>query len=145
MLLICSSCNSKYLVNSADLKPNGRDVKCFKCNFIWFQEPVLLNEEEKLNQKLYDEKNTKVEDKINENYNSSVPNLPSTYIKENNPSIINSTIILFFLFLSVVFFWLIKNEGGSVLALLQYYIFEFYFNLKLIINDLAKITHNIIN
>ena len=26
MLISCTSCNSKYLVNSADLKPNGRDV-----------------------------------------------------------------------------------------------------------------------
>ena len=37
MLVSCSSCNSKYLVNSADLKPNGRIVQCARCGHNWFQ------------------------------------------------------------------------------------------------------------
>ena len=37
MLVSCSSCNSKYLVNSADLKPDGRTVQCAKCGHNWFQ------------------------------------------------------------------------------------------------------------
>ena len=37
MLLNCPSCKSQYLVNSADLFSNGREVKCIKCNFQWFQ------------------------------------------------------------------------------------------------------------
>ena len=37
MFISCSSCNSKYLVNSADLKPNGRNVQCAKCGHNWFQ------------------------------------------------------------------------------------------------------------
>ena len=44
MLLICSSCNSKYLLNSADLKPKGRNVKCSICGNVWFQEPKLAEE-----------------------------------------------------------------------------------------------------
>ena len=44
MLLACSSCNSKYLVNSADFKPDGRTVKCVKCNHEWFQEPNFIEE-----------------------------------------------------------------------------------------------------
>ena len=48
MLITCSSCNSKYLVNSADLKPNGRIVRCAKCGFDWFQSSDLLEEKKNL-------------------------------------------------------------------------------------------------
>ena len=45
MLLTCSSCNSRYLVNSGDLKPDGRVVRCAKCAHEWFQGPNLSEEE----------------------------------------------------------------------------------------------------
>ena len=45
MLLTCSSCNSKYLVNSADLKPDGKNVKCAVCGHNWFQNTDLDAEE----------------------------------------------------------------------------------------------------
>ena len=45
MLLTCSSCNSRYLVNSADLKPNGRTVRCATCGNEWLQKPNLIEEE----------------------------------------------------------------------------------------------------
>ena len=45
----------------------------------------------------------------------------------------------------VVSFWFIKNEADGIMALLNFYIQEFYFNLKLIINDLTKLIHQIIN
>ena len=48
MLLTCPPCNSKYLVNSADLKPDGRTVRCAKCRFDWFQTPDLNKEEKEL-------------------------------------------------------------------------------------------------
>ena len=38
MLISCNSCNSKYLVNSADLKPDGRTVQCVNCGNQWYQE-----------------------------------------------------------------------------------------------------------
>ena len=44
MLIRCSACNSKYLVNSADLKPDGRMVECASCGHQWYQE--LSTEEE---------------------------------------------------------------------------------------------------
>ena len=47
MLITCSSCNSKYLVNSADLKPNGRAVRCVKCGFDWYQSSDLVEEKKK--------------------------------------------------------------------------------------------------
>ena len=41
MFIQCSACNSKYLVNSADLKPEGRMVECASCSHQWLQEPIL--------------------------------------------------------------------------------------------------------
>ena len=40
MLISCFSCNSKYLLNSADLKPSGRTVKCANCGYQWFEENI---------------------------------------------------------------------------------------------------------
>ena len=45
MLISCTSCNSKYLVNSADLKPDGRTVECANCGNQWYQESTLSEEE----------------------------------------------------------------------------------------------------
>ena len=44
MLISCTSCKSKYLVNSADLKPEGRTVQCAKCGYEWYQN-IVRNEE----------------------------------------------------------------------------------------------------
>ena len=40
MFIQCSDCDFKYIVNSADLKPDGRIVECANCNHRWFQEPL---------------------------------------------------------------------------------------------------------
>ena len=40
MFIQCSVCDYKYIVNSADLKPDGRMVECANCNHRWFQEPL---------------------------------------------------------------------------------------------------------
>ena len=45
MFIVCSNCDFKYLVNSADLKPDGRVVECANCGHQWFQEQ---NEQEPL-------------------------------------------------------------------------------------------------
>ena len=39
MFIVCSKCDFKYLINSADLKPNGRIVECANCHHQWFQDP----------------------------------------------------------------------------------------------------------
>ena len=141
MLLTCSSCNSRYLVNSADLKPNGRTVRCATCGYEWFQEPNLVEEETlKLSvASALNEENNKLKQE-----KTSVSNLPSTYIKKEYPKIINSILVVLFLVVVVVIFWLIKREGIGLIVLLNFYIQEFYFNLKLIINDLAKLIHQIV-
>ena len=45
MLLNCSSCNTSYLVNSADLQPNGRIVECANCSNQWFQKANIDNQD----------------------------------------------------------------------------------------------------
>ena len=86
MLLTCSSCNSRYLVNSADLKPNGRTVRCATCGYEWLQTPNLIEKEtlEPSVPRTVKEENNKLKQE-----KPLVSNLPSTYIKEENPKIIN--------------------------------------------------------
>ena len=44
MFIQCSDCDYKYIVNSADLKPDGRMVECANCNHRWYQEPLQAEE-----------------------------------------------------------------------------------------------------
>ena len=145
MLITCSSCNSKYLVNSADLKPNGRIVRCAKCGFDWFQSSDLLEEKKKSFSSSTSQSSEKyANEKININTESEVSNLPSTYVMNQKPSIINTLFLLFFFGVVIFCFWLIKNEGANVITLANFYIQEFYFNLKLIDKDFVKIIHQIL-
>ena len=73
MLIFCSSCNSKFLVNSADLKPDGRNVQCAKCGHNWFQLANIEDEE------ILDASTSSLEKKIDKN-NNLTTNLPSTYV-----------------------------------------------------------------
>ena len=139
MLTSCSSCNSKYLVNSADLKPDGRKVQCAKCGHNWFQ--VKSIEEEGFLSTSVPPSN-KIAD--NEN-NNQIANLPSTYIKKQEPSMINSILVVTTLTIIIIVFWLLNNNGINFFILVIFYLQEFYFNLKMIINDLAKIIHQILN
>jgi len=146
MLITCSSCNSKYLVNSADLKPSGRIVRCAKCGFEWYQSSDYIEKRKEafsssaphITDKYTNEKN-------DNNIKSTVSNLPSTYVKGQKPSFINTLLLLFLFCAAIICFWIIKNESDSLIVLTNFYIQEFYFNLKLIINDLAKIIHQILN
>ena len=150
MFIECSDCNSKYLVNSADLKPNGRMVECANCSHQWFQE----NEEEgdfisKSVQSSSFKETTKTKDSnLNnfENINSDeIKNLPSTIVNEQKVSILNSMLVIIVLLIMIFSFLLIRSYGINIFVLINFYIQEFFFNLKLIINDLAKIIHQIIN
>ena len=141
MLISCSSCNSKFLVNSADLKPNGRTVQCAKCGHNWFQTASIDNDEV-LNHSAPSTNNVK---KNLNHQNSEVVNLPSTYVKEQKVSIVNSILIIVFTFILLWGIWFLKNNNIDSFALINFYIQEFYFNLKLLINDLAKIVYQILN
>tara|TARA_Y100000590_G_scaffold450242_1_gene589600 strand:- start:273 stop:695 length:423 start_codon:yes stop_codon:yes gene_type:complete len=140
MFITCSSCDSKYLVNSADLKPNGRNVKCAKCGHNWFQtaliEPIDLD---------FDSSTSSVEENNTLNQEKKTSQLPSTYVQEKESSLINSILLVFFLILFIFLFWYFKGNGLNVFVVLKFYISEFYFNLQLIINDLANIAYKILN
>ena len=141
MLISCTSCYSKYLVNSADLKPNGRMVKCFKCGNQWFQEKTSNEEHEIFEFSKNSSSNSNPEKKLENNKT----NLPSTYVQDQEVSIINSVLVFFSVIIFLIFFFFVKNLEINTLILLKFYFDEFYFNLRLIINDLATIIHQIIN
>ena len=141
MLISCTSCNSKYLVNSADLKPEGRTVQCANCGHQWYQGSS-VDEEVLLSSTL----SSLTENNANEN-NSNVlsPNLPSTYVKEQEKSIVNSILVVVFLFVIIGGFRFVQKFEINSLVLVKFYLEEFYFNLKLIFADLALIIHKILN
>ena len=145
MLITCSSCNSKYLINSADLKPEGRMVRCAKCGLNWHQTSDVLKQKKDLSSSSnLRSANKHIDEKINNN-EREIHNLPSTYVMDPRPSIFNTLLLLVFIVAAIIIFWILKAEKSNVIALANFYINEFYFNLKLIINDFAKIIHKILN
>ena len=142
MLISCNSCNSKYLVNSAELKPDGRNVQCANCGNQRFQERQVFDDNVKDN--LTSEVNEG--DSLKQAKNkTSISNLPSTYVQEPKVSILNSILLVLFVILLIIFYWFFQKSNINSLVLIQFYINEFFFNLNMIINDIAKIIHQLIN
>ena len=147
MFIVCSNCEFKYLVNSADLKPNGRMVECANCNHQWFQElddtditsSVPSTKKEELDQNI---KNNNQKEKLEKD---PVRNLPSTVVRQEKPSIINSTIVISLAIVVILAIWIYRSYGVNTFIIIDFYIREFFFNLNLIISDLAKIIHNTLN
>ena len=147
MFIVCSNCEFKYLVNSADLKPNGRMVECANCNHQWFQElddtditsSVPSTKKEELDKNL---KNNKQKEKLEKD---PVRNLPSTVVRQEKPSVINSTIVIALVIVVILAIWIYRSYGVNTFIIIDFYIREFFFNLNLIISDLAKIIHNTLN
>jgi len=142
MLISCNSCNSKYLVNSAELKPDGRNVECANCGNQWFQESQVFDDNVKkdLTFEVNDGDSLK-----QEKNKTSISNLPSTYVQEPKVSILNSILLVLFVILLIIFYWFFQKSNINSLVLIQFYINEFFFNLNMIINDIAKIIHQLIN
>ena len=150
MFIQCSDCDYKYLVNSADLKPDGRMVECANCNHRWFQEP--LQGEDILSSSVPKTSNSKVKknldtQNINEDNLSSnqIKNLPSTVVREKKVSILNTFLVVFLLVFIFFLFWTLRSYGTNIFVLFYFYVNEFIFNLKLIIDDLKKIFYQILN
>ena len=147
MFIVCSNCEFKYLVNSADLKPNGRMVECANCNHQWFQElddtdirsSVPSTKKEEFDQNL---KNNNQKEKLEKD---PVRNLPSTVVRQEKPSVINSTIVISLALVVILAIWIYRSYGVNTFIIIDFYIREFFFNLNLIISDLAKIIHNTLN
>ena len=148
MFIQCSDCDYKYIVNSADLKPDGRMVECANCNHRWFQEPLkgedlLFSSVPKTHQEKPLEKES--QNKENDLLPKEIKNLPSTVVREQKVSFINTFLVIFFLMLIIFLFLTIRSYGTNIFVLISFYINEFFFNLKLIIDDLAKIIYQIVN
>ena len=150
MFIQCSDCDYKYIVNSADLKPDGRMVECANCNHRWYQEP--LQAEELLSPSL--PSNSAEKSDINEQYikkdarkisTKEIKNLPSTVVREKKVSLVNTFLVIFLLIFLFFTFWAFKSYGTNIFVLVKFYINEFFFNLRLIIDDLAKIIYQILN
>ena len=147
MFIVCSNCEFKYLVNSADLKPNGRMVECANCNHQWFQQlddtditsSVPSTKKEELDQNI---KNNNQKEKLEKD---PVRNLPSTVVRQEKPSVINSTIVIALAIVVILAIWIYRSYGVNTFIIIDFYIREFFFNLNLIISDLAKIIHNTLN
>ena len=147
MFIVCSNCEFKYLVNSADLKPNGRMVECANCNHQWFQElddtditsSVPSTKKEELDQNI---KNNNQKEKLEKD---PVRNLPSTVVRQEKPSVINSAIVIILAIVVILAIWIYRSYGVNTFIIIDFYIREFFFNLNLIISDLAKIIHNTLN
>ena len=144
MLISCISCKSKYLVNSADLKPNGRSVQCAKCGNQWHQDST-LNENDQIEEIITSSASSTTFQNQKDNLKSPIPNLPSTYVKEQKVSILNSILVVLFVIIFISIFWIVRNLEINSLVLLKFYLDEFTFNLKLIFDDIAKIIHQILN
>ena len=144
MLISCTSCYSKYLLNSADLKPNGRTVQCVKCGNQWFQEHIIFeNDEFEEIKSKFVPSNSSLDQKDQLAY--PIPNLPSTYVMEKKVSVLNSILVVLFVFVLISFFWVIRNLELNNFVLVKFYLDEFIFNIKLIFMDITKIIYQIIN
>ena len=150
MFIQCSDCDYKYIVNSADLKPDGRMVECANCNHRWYQEP--LQAEELLSSSVpkasSEDSNANEENNKNEEKHiltKEIKNLPSTVVREKKVSLLNTFLVIFMLVFLFFTFWAFRSYGTNIFVLVKFYINEFFFNLRLIIDDLAKIIYQILN
>ena len=88
-------------------------------------------------------KNNTDEDKAN--FTKEIKNLPSTEVREKKVSVLNTFLVIFMLIFLFFLFWAFRSYGTNIFVLLTFYINEFFFNLRLIIDDLAKIIYQILN
>ena len=146
MFNVCSNCDSKYLLNSADLKPNGRMVECANCGHKWFQEINIQEELSSVPSTVKKNLDRNIDNNQNyKNENLPITNLPSTIVKEEKPSLRNSLIVVFLIFMILFSIWYSRSYGINTFVLIEFYIREFFFNINLIISDLAKIIHDSLN
>ena len=146
MFIECSNCEFKYLVNSADLKPKGRMVECANCNHQWFQElkdVEILSAVPPSTKEVSD--NKEALDQKKNNINEIIKNLPSTVVRQEKPSILNSVLVVILITFIFIGIWISRSLGINTLVLIEFYIKEFFFNINLIISDLAQIIYNILN
>ena len=125
-------------------------VECANCNHRWYQEP--LQGVELLSSSVphvpKEDQVSKVKNNLEENdvnVTEEIKNLPSTVVREKKVSVLNTFLVIFMLIFLFFLFWAFRSYGTNIFVLLTFYINEFFFNLRLIIDDLAKIIYQILN
>ena len=89
MIISCTSCEAKYLVDPVQLS-KGRQVRCARCNFSWFQDNAgFENNESVLDSRKVLEKRDPQSDK----------NLPAVYKEKKKSSRDKIAIIILILFI----------------------------------------------
>ena len=104
MILSCSSCSAKYLVDSHQIK-FGRHVKCIRCGHIWYFENINYDPNENL-------KKNKENISVNQSVNSDSSNLPVVYRNNNK-----NNNLFFILLLFLVAFYAVYSYSESNLSL----------------------------
>ena len=150
MFIQCSDCDYKYIVNSADLKPDGRMVECANCNHRWYQEPLKAENFLSSSMPNVSSKNSNTNEQKKKNdakdiLDKEIKNLPSTVVREKKVSLLNTFLVIFMLVFLFFTFWVFRSFGTNIFVLLLFYINEFFFNLRLIIDDLAEIIYQVLN
>ena len=135
MLINCPSCKVKFLINSADLRSDGRNVMCANCKYQWFQKPDFN----------YKHKIESYKTKISKDSTGFNKLLPSTYVEVQETSLMNSLLMIIFVFFIFVMYFIIKNLDQGMIYLITYYIQELISYTNQIINDLARVFHKIVN
>ena len=74
-----------------------------------------------------------------------IKNLTNTVVREKKVSFINTFLVIFMLVFLFFTFWAFRSYGTNIFVLVKFYINEFFFNLRLIVDDLAKIIYQILN
>lgn len=96
MILSCSSCGAKYLVDVHQVK-YGRHVKCFRCGHVWF------HENKEYDPQSHDQTETNIKSSaILSNNNDS--NLPAIYKKKNTVPLPFILLIFLVIFSSIYMF-----------------------------------------
>ena len=133
MLLKCPSCNNQYLINSADLQPEGNMVQCAECEYQWFQN-----------------KNIHLDDNHNKEKQSSsdkiyTKSLPSPYIEIRKTSYTNTFLLLFVIFIILFFYYSSKNLDEGIFNLIKYYISEIIIYTNIVVDELSSVVFEILN
>ena len=135
MLINCPSCKVKFLVNSADLGSDGRNVVCGKCKFQWFQKTDFI----------YQDKIENNRKKISQDFGDYNKSLPSTYVEVQKASLLNSLLMILFVLFIITIYFMVKNLDEGIVYLIVYYIQEFISYTNKLIKDLAQEIYKIIN
>ena len=44
MIIVCDNCGTRYQIEESDIREGGLEVKCSKCEYVWFQSPFFIDD-----------------------------------------------------------------------------------------------------